>query len=135
MLSNRVYRGEREVASERFTSREARRYRRRMKKNRMTNGTNAGMIHGTTRHTRIRDPASRRCTLSNQPWMLGSSSESLSRMHPKSLLSKDEPCSRQNLFIGISTYKMPNAIMLDSCSVFSQLASLQSKALRVLHLL
>ena len=66
MLSRRVYRGEREVASERFTSREARRYRRRMKKNRMMNGTNAGMIHGTTRHTRIRDPASRSCTFNDE---------------------------------------------------------------------
>ena len=65
----REYSGEREVASERFTSREARRYRRLMKKNRMTNGTKAGMIHGTTRHTRIRDPASTSYILDEQPHM------------------------------------------------------------------
>ena len=56
MLSRRVYRGEREVAPESFTSREARRYRRHVKKNRMTNGTNAGMIQGTTRHKKEKRP-------------------------------------------------------------------------------
>ncbi len=62
MLSMREYRGEREMASERFTSREACRYRRRTKKNITMNGANAGMIHGTTRHTSTRDPAHRSCT-------------------------------------------------------------------------
>ena len=59
MLSIREYKGERDIASERFTSREACKYRRLMKKNRIMNGINAGMIHGTTRHTSTRDPASK----------------------------------------------------------------------------
>ena len=119
MLSRRVYRGEREVASERFTSREACKYRRLMKKNRTTNGTNAGMIHGTTRHTRMRDPASRRCTLNKEPWMLESLSESLSSMHPIIIVCKEECHLWCYQTTGTSTYGKPSTMMLDTHHVFS----------------